>query len=89
MLSEAEQRRLTAIEAQLRADDPVFAQQFGEGGQHIERSRWRCPSALLTVVVAAVGAMTGLVLQNVGLVIVALIAMTAGVGMLITDYRHP
>ena len=81
MLSEAEQRRLTAIEAQLRAEDPAFAQQFGESGQGRHQSKWRGPATLLATVGAAAGAVTGLMAQSVGLVIVCLIVVAVAAGM--------
>jgi hypothetical protein len=87
MLSEAEQRRLTAIEAQLRADDPAFAQRLGGSEQRRQRSRWRGPARLLATVVAAAGAVTGLMAQSVGLVIVCLIVIGVGVGTWISDLR--
>jgi Protein of unknown function (DUF3040) len=46
MLSDAEQRRLTELELQLRTDDPAFVQRFDER-QH--RHSWRGLAALLAL----------------------------------------
>jgi len=88
MLSEAEQRRLSAIEAQLRDEDPAFAQRFGGSGQRRHQSKWRGPATLLATMVSAAGVVTGLMAQSVGLVIVCLIVIAVAAGMWISDrYR--
>ena len=52
MLSEAEQRKLSEIESRLRAEDPTFAQRFGDREQPRLRPRWRGLVALFAVAVA-------------------------------------
>ena len=81
VLSDAEQHRLTEIEAQLRNEDPVFVQRFDHGRR---RPRWLRWTATLGLVVAAVVACLGLVFGSVGTVVVALIALGASAGMWIT-----
>jgi hypothetical protein len=84
MLSDAEQRRLTELELQLRTDDPAFVQRFDER-QH--RHSWRGLAALLALSVAVTVAGFGLVLGDVGTVIVGLTALVAGTAMWIRR-RH-
>ena len=86
MLSDAEQRRLTELELQLRTDDPAFAQRFDER-QHRPRHNWRGPAALLALSFAVTVAGFGLVLGDVGTVIVGLTALVAGTTMWIRR-RH-
>lgn len=77
MLSEAEQRRLAAIESQLRSEDPIFVRHFEE--------RWRSGTpadrltrrAVLTVLTAVTVAGIGVVVDSVGAVVVGLTAITA------------
>jgi hypothetical protein len=85
MLSDAEQRRLTELELQLRTDDPAFVQRFDER-QHRPHN-WRGPAALLALSVAVTVAGFGLVLGDVGTVIVGLTALVAGTAMWIRR-RH-
>src|SRR5689334_12773327 len=77
VLSDAEQRRLTEIEAQLRNDDPTFVQRFGGGRR---RARWHRLAATLGLVVASAIACLGLVFGSVGTVVIALIALGASAG---------
>ena len=92
MLSEAEQRRLTAIENELQADDPAFVQRFGDQG-HGDRGQQRLPprwygvAALAVTLVAVAAAGIGLAVDSVGLVVVALIVIGASAGMWITNRR--
>ena len=77
MLSEAEQRRLAAIELQLRYEDPTYVRRF--------ESRWqsRPPAerlnrlAVLTVLTAVAVAGIGVAVDSVGTVAVALTAIAA------------
>jgi hypothetical protein len=77
MLNEAEQRRLAAIELQLRLEDPTYVRRF-EG-------RWQSglPAdrlnrlAVLTVLTAATVAGIGVLVDSVGTVVVALTAIAA------------
>ena len=87
MLSEAEQRKLSEIESQLRAEDPTFVQRFNDRGQR--RPRWRGLVALLAVAVAVMVAGVGLLVGSVGTVVVALTAIGASVGMWVTYSRRP
>ena len=89
MLSEAEQRKLSEIESQLRAEDPTFVQRFGDRGQPRLRPRWRGLVALLAVAVAVMVAGVGLLVGSVGTVVVALTAIGASVGMWVTYSRRP
>jgi Flp pilus assembly protein TadB len=84
MLSEAEQRRLTEIEARLSAEDPAFVQQFGEPGrgprqEQLQRSR-RFIAALLACAVVMIVVEIGIMVKSVGTVVVAcsVIAALAG-----------
>lgn len=85
MLSDAEQRRLSEIEAKLRNDDPVFVQRFDNGPR---RPRWHRWAATTALVVASAVTCLGLVLGSVGTVVVALIALGASAGIWITDRRR-
>ena len=87
MLSDAEQRRLTEIEFQLRTDDPAFVQRFDDERQHRPRHSWRGLAALLALSVAVTVAGFGLVLGDVGAVIIGLTALVAGTAMWIRR-RH-
>jgi hypothetical protein len=82
MLSDAEQQRLTEIEAQLRNDDPVFVQRFDDGRGR--RPRWHRLTATFALVVAAAVACVGLLFASVGTVVVALAALGAISGIWIT-----
>jgi hypothetical protein len=89
MLSDAEQRRLAAIEARLCTEDPGFAQQFTSGweGQPRDRSRAVAASMALAVAVAAAG--IGLVLGSVAAVVIALTTIGATAGSWINNHRRP
>ena len=87
MLSDAEQQRLTEIEAQLRNDDPVFVQRFGDGRGR--RPRWHRLTATLALAVAAAVVCVGLVVGSVGTVVVALTALGAIAGMWVTGRNRP
>ena len=89
MLSEAEQRKLSEIESQLRAEDPTFVQRFDDRGQPRLRPRWRGLVALLAVAVAVMVAGVGLVVGSVGTVVVAITAIGASAGMWVTHRRRP
>ena len=89
MLCDAEQRRLIAMQSQLRAADPVFVQQFKSGWERRPRGRWRGLAALVAVIVAVVTAGIGLVLGSVGTVVMALTAIGASAGLWITNRRRP
>lgn len=89
MLSEAEKQRLSEIESQLRADDPVFVQGFDDRGQRRLRPGWRTLAAMLAVAVAMTTAGVGLVLGSVRSVVVALTIIGATAGMWITHGRRP
>jgi hypothetical protein len=85
VLSDAEQQRLSEIEAQLRNNDPIFVQRFDHGRR---RPRWHRWTATLGLVVAAAIACLGLVFGSVGTVVVALIALGASAGIWITDRQR-
>ncbi len=87
MLSDAEQRRLTEIESELRSDDPAFVERFDDGGQRRSRQRWRGLAALLGLSVAVTAAGFGLVLGEVGAAIAALTAIAVGTAMWIIRRR--
>ena len=89
MLSDAEQRELTAIESKLRADDPLFVQRFTSGWQRRPRSRGRGLAAVVAVIVAMTAAGIGLVLASVATVVIALTTIGAIGGLWITDRRQP
>jgi hypothetical protein len=85
VLSDAEQQRLTEIEAQLRNEDPVFVQRFDDG-RH--RPRWHRWTATFALVVASAVACLGLVFGSVGMVVLALVALGTSAGMWITGRRR-
>jgi hypothetical protein len=77
MLSEAEQRRLAAIESQLRSEDPIYVLRFEgrwQSGRPADRSSRR---AVLTVLIAATVAGVGVVVDSLGAVVLALAAIAA------------
>ena len=77
MLSEAEQRRLAAIELQLRSEDPSFVRRFEDrwhSGLQADRLN---RVAVLTILAAGTVAGIGVVVDSVGAVVVALTAITA------------
>ena len=89
MLSDAEQRRLTEIESQLRTDDPAFVRRFLEARQHRRPGPgWRAVLALLGVGVAVAVAGFGLVLGNAVAAVVGLAAIGAGTTMWIHGRRR-
>jgi Protein of unknown function (DUF3040) len=64
VLSDAEQRQLTAIESQLGADDPIFVRRFTRGWRRRPRGGWRGLVALFAVVVAATAAVGAHVISH-------------------------
>jgi hypothetical protein len=89
MLSDAEQRQLTAIESQLHVDDPVFVQRFNSGWERRPGGRWRGLAALVAVIVAVATAGIGLMLASIATVVIALTAVGATAGLWLTDRRRP
>jgi hypothetical protein len=87
MLSDAEQRQLTAIESQLRADDPDFVERFTDGRQGSWRGGWRRRVALITFVLTTITIGTGLAVGSVIMVVIALITVGALSGWWITGRR--
>jgi Protein of unknown function (DUF3040) len=77
MLSEAEQRRLAAIELQLRYEDPAYVRRFECRGQSGLPADRRNRLAVLVVLGAATVAGIGVVVDSVGAVVVALTAIAA------------
>ena len=77
MLSEAEQRRLAAIESHLRFEDPTYVRRFEarwQSGFPADRLNRR---AVLTVLVATTVAGIGVAADSVGTVVVGLTAIAA------------
>jgi hypothetical protein len=77
MLSEAEQRRLAAIELQLRSEDPSYVRRFEgllQSGPPADRLN---RVAVLTVLTAVTVAGVGVAVDSVGAVVVALTAIAA------------
>jgi hypothetical protein len=89
MLSEAERRRLTEIESQLGAEDPAFVQRFGDRAEPQLRSRWRGIVALVVVAIAVTVAGIGLVMGNVGIVVLALIGVGTSAGLWVSHRLRP
>jgi hypothetical protein len=87
MLSEAEQRRLSEIESQLRAEDPSFVLRFGDRGLPWLRRRWCGLLALLAVAVAVIVAGIGLIAGSVGTVVISITAIGVSAGMWVTHLR--
>ena len=85
MLSEAEQRRLSEIEAQLRADDPTFVQDFAGHQQRRPRpGRLILLAALLTAATIGIGMVAG----GAGIA-VAVATICASAGIWITHGQRP
>lgn len=74
MLSETEQRRLAAIEAGLRTDDPEFAERFTVAGRGPRADGWKGPAALAAFLAAVTATGVGLYPLAVFIVVVAAIA---------------
>jgi hypothetical protein len=89
MLSDAEQRRLAAIESQLRTDDPNFVQHFATGWKHRPRGKSRGLAAFVALIVAMGTAGVGLGLGSVATVVTALTAIGATAGLWIINRRRP
>jgi H+/Cl- antiporter ClcA len=85
MLSEAEQRRLSEIEAQLRADDPTFVQDFDGRWQRRPRPG---RLMLLAVIVTAATVGIGMVAGSAGIA-VAVATTCASAGVWITHGQRP
>ncbi|GAB3974089.1 DUF3040 domain-containing protein [Plantactinospora veratri] len=84
MLSEAEQRRLAAIEDRLRLDDPEFVYRFTVEPPSRHTDGWRELAAIIAFLVAVTAAGAGLyVLSAIGAVVSAIITVR-----LWTLYRH-
>ena len=88
MLSDAEQRRLSEIEAELRADDPVFVDGFENREHGGPRSVWRQLAILVGGVLAVLVCGVGLAFGSVGAVVVALTALGAAVGLWVVQRRQ-
>jgi Flp pilus assembly protein TadB len=88
MLSDAEQRQLTAIESQLRQDDPAFVERFTGRWDRRRHGQWRGLAALAALVVAVAAAVVGLMLTSVPTVVIAVTAVGSTVGLWITDRRR-
>jgi hypothetical protein len=84
MLSEAEQQKLTAIESQLRLDDPVFVERFTGGSTRRPGGGWRATAALAALLAALTAAGIGLVMASVLTVVLALTAIGAVAGLWLT-----
>jgi hypothetical protein len=85
MLSDAEQRKLSAIESQLRLDDPVFVERFTGGSTGRTGGGWRGTATLVAMMVGLTVVGIGLVLSNVLTVVIALTAIGAVAGLWITS----
>jgi hypothetical protein len=81
MLSDAEQRRLAAIESSLQADDPKFVRRFNAG---FRRRRGQLRAARIGFAASLVAVVTALAFGSVVVAIVALVAAGAGAGLWIT-----
>ncbi|GIF00867.1 DUF3040 domain-containing protein [Paractinoplanes rishiriensis] len=88
MLSDAEQRQLTAIEFQLRVDDPDFVELFTDGRQRRSRGGWRGRVALITFVLTVIAIGIGLAVGSVIMVVIALTTVGALSGWWITGRRR-
>lgn len=88
MLSDAEQRQLTAMESHLRADDPAFVQRFIGERQGRALDGWRGVTVLIAIIVATMTIGIGLMVHSVLTVVIALIAVGGLSGWWITDRRR-
>ncbi|AVT31652.1 MULTISPECIES: DUF3040 domain-containing protein [unclassified Plantactinospora] len=76
MLSEAEQRRLAAIEAGLRLDDPEFVYRFTAEPRSRQTDGWRELTAIIAFLVAVTAAGAGLyILSAIGAVVSAIVTV--------------
>jgi hypothetical protein len=74
MLSETEQRRLAAIEAGLRTDDPEFVSRFSLAGRGSRAHVWRGPAALAAFLAAVTAAGVGMFALAAFIAVIATIA---------------
>ena len=88
MLSDREQRRLTQIESQLKADDPAFVQRFDDRGRRRVRLGRRDRVALVAVVAAVTVVGIALFVGSVVIAVVALTAIGAIVGLWLTNRQR-
>ncbi len=88
MLSDAEQRQLTAIESRLREDDPQLAQRLSMAWDPRPRGRWERLVTLLTSLWLA-AAFIGLVAANVVVMVIALMVLAVRTGLWIIQRRPP
>jgi hypothetical protein len=73
MLSETEQRRLAAIEAGLRTDDPEFVARFTVARRSSRAGGWRGPAVLAAFLAVVTAAGVGLYALAVFIVAIATI----------------
>jgi Protein of unknown function (DUF3040) len=88
MLSDAEQRQLTAIESRLREDDPQLAQRLSTAWDSRLDGRWERLATLLNALWLA-AAFIGLVAANVVVMVIALMVLGVRTGLWITQRRRP
>jgi hypothetical protein len=88
MLSDAEQRQLTALESHLRADDPAFVERFTGERQRRVLDGWRRLTVLIAIIGATMTIGFGLMIHSVLTVVIALIAVGGLSGWWITDRRR-
>ena len=94
MLSDAEQRRLTEIEKELRSEDPEFADRFGRVMLRCPQE-WRGMTAGGWLLAAALVMCFAVLMGSGGMALIALSAAGVGAGMWFiryirsTDGRQP
>lgn len=84
MLSDAEQRRLTQIELELRADDPRFVARFHHRGQR-RPNKWCGMTARVWLLVAAMTMGLAALTASAGMVAIAFCVAAMSAGLWLTD----
>ncbi|MGA5305716.1 DUF3040 domain-containing protein [Nucisporomicrobium flavum] len=78
MLSDAEQRRLSEIERDLRVQDPSFAERIGTAAPQPALRRWCGMGAVDWFLAGVVAACLAILLGSGGMAVIALMGFCAG-----------
>jgi len=87
MLSDAEQRRLTAMEHELRSEDPEFVERFGRVMQHTPQ-KWHGLTARGWLIAAALIMGLAVLMASVGMALIALSVAGVSAGMWLSNYSR-
>ncbi len=88
MLSDAEQRRLTAIELGLRSQDPHFVEQFDHAGQR-RGHMWRGGTARVWLMVAALTMGLAVLMASPAMAVIALSVAGVSAGLWLSGFSRP